>query len=69
MQTLSHTVRFLCAIAAVAITTGLLSTVVAISEPQGSVLLAKSQHRDAVMAARVTAPLTVAMNDSAKTAR
>ena len=68
MQTLSHTVRFLSAIAAVAITTGLLSTVVAISQPQGSILLAKSQHRDAVMA-RATAPLTMAMNDSAKTAR
>ena len=69
MKTLSNTVRFVAAIAAVAITAGLLSTIVSISEPQGSILLAKSQQREAVAAANATAAHAVAMADTAKTER
>jgi hypothetical protein len=69
MKTISNTVRFVAAIAAVAITTGLLGAVVSISEPQGAILLARTQQREAVAAAHATSAHAVAMADTAKTAR
>jgi hypothetical protein len=62
MNTLTTHTRLLCAVIAAATTLGLLSSVVAIAEPQRSVLMAKNQPDRQLPAAPVEVALALALN-------
>ena len=60
MQTLSRTARLIAAATAATTTLVLFSAVISISEPQRSVLIAKTQQAEKLAAAR-NAPMAVAL--------
>ncbi len=60
MQTLSRTARLIAAATAATTTLVLFSAVTSLSEPQRSVLMAKTQQAEKLAAAR-TAPVAVAL--------
>ena len=66
MKTLSLTTRLAAAAAAIVTTTVLFSSVISISEPQRSVLIAKTQHLDQLQGAPVLAMAPTGAAQAAK---
>jgi len=70
MKTLTLTARLISATAAAATTLALFTAVAQLSEPQQSVLIAKTQHRtDPTLPGLAATRTTVAMNSTAAPAR